>query len=106
MVVPQKAARFEFFQRVMPRRYLEIEIEQQGFEIVGGPRFEAGQNQACCLILMAGFMHDWQIWRVSIYFAEYAKYVKATPFGHDFPELRALLRHKESKLVSEVVRFF
>lgn len=96
--------RFERFQALIPRVYSYF--EPQGFEIQDGPRCEVGQKQDIFRILALAALADWPIWRASLYFAEHARYVKSTPYGHDLPELRALLCHNEEAPVSSVVRFF
>jgi len=100
----QETPRFNRFQQLLPRVY--INVVPKGFSVKGGPVYQAGQNDSSFLILALACMADWQVWRAELYFAERARHVKATPFGHDFPELRALLRHDELKPVSEVVKFF
>lgn len=97
-----ETSRFDRFQELIPRILC---AEPQSFEITDGPLVAAGQNVPVFNILALATLNDWPIWRASLYLAEYARYIKATPFGHDLPVIRALLRHDEEKPVSAVVKF-
>ncbi len=99
-----QANRFLRFLELLKKIY--INVDPCGFQIKGGPRNEPGQNVGSCAILALGAMLDWPIWRVELYFAEHARHVRQNPFGHDHPNLRALLRHHEETKVSQVVKFF
>lgn len=98
----EQTCRFDRFQELIPRI---LRAEPQRFEIADGPVVEAGQNVPVFNILALAALNGWPMWRASLYLAEYARYIKATPFGHDFPVMRALLRHDEEKPVSDVVTF-